>query len=176
VAARWSEFGLVPTLSSWPVGNEPGSAVETTLILLKPDTLHRGLVGRVLARFEDKGLQAVGMRLLRMDAGLAARHYADHVGKPFYAGLVQFMTASPIVALALRGPGAVAVVRKMLGATFGTDAEPGTVRGDFGCSRSFNLVHASDSAESATRELGLFFPDGLLEWEPIQRDWLWDGE
>lgn len=148
--------------------------METTLILFKPDALHRGLVGRILARFEDKGLQIVGARLLRMDENLAARHYEPHVGKPFYPGLVRFMTAGPILAMALRGPGAVALVRRLLGATFGTEAEPGTIRGDFGCSRTYNLVHASDSPETAARELALFFPEGTLEWRPAPAPWLWD--
>jgi nucleoside-diphosphate kinase len=149
--------------------------VETTLVLFKPDALHRGLSGRLLTRFEEKGLQIVGLKLMRMSPDLAARHYAEHVGKPFYAGLVGFMTASPIMALALRGPQAVAVVRKMMGKTFGLDAEPGTIRGDFGCSKSFNLVHGSDSVESAQRELGLYFPEGLQDWKPVGAAWLWDA-
>ncbi len=148
--------------------------METTLVLFKPDALHRGLSGRLLARFEEKGLQIVGLKLMRLSRALAARHYAEHVGKPFYEGLVGFMTASPIIALALRGPQAVALVRKMLGKTFGLEAEAGTIRGDFGCSKSFNLVHGSDSPESAQRELALYFPEGLLDWQPISGPWLWD--
>lgn len=149
--------------------------METTLVLFKPDALHRGLSGRLLTRFEEKGLQVVGLKLMRMSPELAARHYAEHQGKPFYAGLVGFMTASPIVALALRGPQAVSVVRKLMGKTFGLDAEPGTIRGDFGCSKSFNLVHGSDSPESAQRELGLYFPEGLQDWTPVAAAWLWDA-
>lgn len=149
--------------------------METTLVLFKPDALHRGLSGRLLTRFEEKGLQVVGLKLMRMSPELAARHYAEHQGKPFYAGLVGFMTASPIVALALRGPQAVSVVRKLMGKTFGLDAEPGTIRGDFGCSKSFNLVHGSDSPESAQRELGLYFPEGLQDWTPVGAAWLWDA-
>jgi nucleoside-diphosphate kinase len=148
--------------------------VETTLVLFKPDALHRALAGRLLARFEDKGLQIVGLKLMRLSRETAAQHYAEHVGKPFYDGLVGFMTASPIVALALRGPQAVAVVRRVMGKTFGLEAEPGTIRGDFGCSKSYNLVHGSDSPESARRELALYFPEGLLEWDPITAPWLWD--
>ncbi len=148
--------------------------METTLILFKPDALQRGLVGRILARFEDKGLQIVGARLLRMDEALAARHYEPHVGKPFYPGLVRFMTSGPILAMALRGPGAIGLVRRLLGATFGSEAEPGTIRGDFGCARTFNLVHASDGPETARRELALFFPDGLQAWTPARAPWLWD--
>ena len=150
--------------------------METTLVLFKPDALHRGVAGQILARFEAKGLQIVGMRLMRMSSELADTHYAEHLEKPFYPGLKAFMTASPIVALALRGPEAISVVRGMMGATFGINAAPGTIRGDFGCSKSYNLVHGSDGPESAARELGLYFPDGLEEWEPIQTPWLWDGE
>lgn len=153
----------------------PGN-VQTTLILLKPDALHRGLAGRILSRFEAKGLQLVGMKLMTMSQELAAKHYAEHVGKPFYAGLVSFMTASPLIALALRGPDAISVARHMMGKTFGIEAEPGTLRGDFGCSKSFNLLHGSDSPESAERELALFFPEGLESWEPVSASWLWDSE
>lgn len=150
--------------------------METTLILFKPDAVQRGLVGRLLSRFEDKGLYIVGLRMLRMSPELAAQHYAPHVGKPFYPGLVKFMTSSPIIALALRGPKAVGVVRKLLGATFGIDAEPGTLRGEFGCSKTFNLVHASDAPETAARELALYFPDGLHDWSPTLAPWLFDAE
>jgi len=150
--------------------------MDTTLILFKPDTLHRGLVGRILARFEDKGLQLVGMRLMRMSQETASQHYAEHVSKPFYEGLVAFMTGSPIIAMALRGPQAVTVARQMMGKTFGIGAEAGTLRGDFGCSKSFNLLHGSDSPASAERELGIFFPDGLEGWDSIQTPWLWDAE
>ena len=150
--------------------------METTLILFKPDALHRGLSGRILARFEDKGLQIVGLRLLTMSQDMAAKHYAEHVGKPFYDGLVGFMTSSPIVALALRGPSAVQVARQLMGQTFGIEAAPGTLRGDFGCSKSYNLLHGSDSPASAEKELALFFPEGLEDWEPIQSPWLWDKD
>ena len=150
--------------------------METTLILFKPDALHRGLVGRILARFEDKGLQLVGMRMMRMSQETASQHYAEHVGKPFYEGLVEFMTGSPIIAMALCGPQAVTVARQMMGKTFGIEAEAGTLRGDFGCSKSFNLLHGSDSPASAERELGIFFPDGLEDWDSIQTPWLWEQE
>lgn len=152
------------------------SIVETTLILLKPDALHRGLAGRILSRFEEKGLQIVGLKLMTMSQETAAQHYAEHVDRPFYPGLVSFMTSSPIFAMALRGPGAVTVARTLMGKTFGNEAEPGTIRGDFGCSRSYNLIHGSDSPESADRELGIFFPEGTEDWTPITAPWLWDGE
>jgi nucleoside-diphosphate kinase len=150
--------------------------LETTLLLLKPDALHRGLAGRIITRFEEKGLQLVGLKLMQMSQELAAKHYAEHTERPFYPGLVKFMTASPLVAIALRGPGAVAIARNLMGATFGTEADAGTIRGDFGCSKSYNLIHGSDSPENAERELALFFPEGTCDWQPISSDWLWDSE
>ena len=131
--------------------------MERTLILLKPDAVQRRLIGRVIARFERKGLKVIGMRLMRISDELAATHYEAHQGKPFYAGLVQFMTSGPVVAMALEGNKAITVCRKLMGATFGSDADAGTIRGDFGISDGFNLVHGSDSPEAAQRELELFF-------------------
>lgn len=149
--------------------------MERTLILLKPDAVQRGLCGEILARLERKGLQIVGMKFRRLPQALVERHYEPHQGKPFYAGLVRFMTSSPVLVLALQGKDAIAVARKMMGATFGSKAEPGTIRGDFGISNSFNLIHGSDSPESARRELGLFFEAGeLVDWEPAGRGWTYD--
>ncbi len=149
--------------------------METTLIILKPDAVQRGLMGRVLSRFEEKGLQVVGAKLMLIRPELAAKHYADHQGKPFYDGLVKFMTSSPVMVLALRGVGAIAVARKMMGATFGSKAEAGTIRGDFGVSNSFNLIHGSDSPEAAEKELGLFFSDGeLLSYDRVIDSWVYD--
>ncbi|MBQ72669.1 MAG: nucleoside-diphosphate kinase [Planctomycetaceae bacterium] len=149
--------------------------METTLIILKPDAVQRGIMGRILSRFEDKGLQVVGAKFMQISQDLAARHYADHKEKPFYAGLVSFMTSSPVLVLALRGNGAIAVCRSMMGATFGFKADAGTIRGDFGVSSSFNLIHGSDSPEAASRELGLFFNDGeVLDWNPAVQGWVYD--
>ena len=149
--------------------------MERTLIILKPDAVQRGLIGQILSRFENKGLQIVGMKLMQISTKLAETHYEPHRGKPFYAGLVKFMTSSPVVVLAIEGRDAIAICRKMMGATFGSKAEPGTIRGDFGVSNSFNLIHGSDSPESAQRELGLFFQPGeLLEWQPASRGWVYD--
>lgn len=149
--------------------------METTLIILKPDAVQRGLMGRIISRFEEKGLQVVGTKLMQISPDLAAKHYADHQGKPFYDGLVKFMTSSPVLVLALRGVGAIAVARKLMGATFGSKAEAGTIRGDFGVSNSFNLIHGSDSPEAATKELGLFFSDGeLLNYERAIDSWVYD--
>jgi nucleoside-diphosphate kinase len=149
--------------------------MERTLIILKPDAVQRGLCGEIVTRFERKGLQIVGMKLMRISSALAETHYEPHRGKPFYAGLVKFMTSSPVVVLALAGKDAIAISRKLMGATFGSKAEPGTIRGDFGVSNSYNLIHGSDSVESAVRELGLFFkPEELLEWSPAIREWVYD--
>jgi nucleoside-diphosphate kinase len=137
--------------------------------------VQRGLCGQILARFEQKGLQIVGMKFTRLPQQLVETHYESHKGKGFYAGLVKFMTSSPVVVLALEGKNAIAIARKMMGATFGSNAEPGTIRGDFGVSNSFNLIHGSDSPESAQRELGLFFkPEELAEWQPTMRPWVYD--
>lgn len=149
--------------------------METTLVLVKPDGVQRRLVGRILARFEEKGLQIVGLRFSRLPRELLERHYGAHRGKPFYEGLVTYMASSPVAAVALRGKNAVAVVRKMMGATFGSRAEPGTVRGDFAISDGFNLVHGSDSAEAAARELELFFGKGeVVDWRPGDTEWVYD--
>jgi nucleoside-diphosphate kinase len=149
--------------------------MERTLIILKPDAVQRGLVGDIVSRFERKGLQVVGMKLMRIPPQLAETHYEPHRGKPFYAGLVKFMTSSPVVVMALAGKDAIAIARKLMGATFGSKADPGTIRGDYGVSNSFNLVHGSDSPESAQRELGLFFrPDELLDWTPANQGWVYD--
>lgn len=146
--------------------------METTLVLLKPDSVQRRLIGAILQRFENKGLKISGMKLMQISNELAAKHYAEHKERPFYQGLVDFMTSRPVVALAITGPKAVSVVRKLMGATFGFNAEPGTIRGDFGVSNQFNLVHGSDSPESAEREVALFFnSDELLTYPLADDDW-----
>jgi nucleoside-diphosphate kinase len=149
--------------------------MERTLIILKPDAVQRGLVGQIISRFETKGLEIAGCKFMKISQQLAETHYEPHRGKPFYAGLVAFMTSSPVVVLALAGKDAIAISRKLMGATFGSKAEPGTIRGDFGVSNSFNLIHGSDSADSAKRELGLFFKaEELLDWTPASRAWVYD--
>jgi len=149
--------------------------METTLIIFKPDAVQRGLSGRILSRFEDKGLQLVGCKMMTISRELAETHYEAHQGKPFYDGLVNFMTSSPVIVLALRGVGAISICRKMMGATFGSNAEAGTIRGDFGVSNSFNLIHGSDSPEAAERELSLFFKDGeVQQWERAGEKWIYD--
>ncbi len=149
--------------------------METTLIILKPDAVQRGLMGRIIGRFEDKGLQIVGCKLMTISQDLAATHYKDHHGKPFYDGLVRFMTSSPVLVMAVRGIGSISICRSMMGATFGSKADAGTIRGDFGVSNSFNLIHGSDSPEAAERELGLFFGDGeVLNYERAIGQWIYD--
>ena len=149
--------------------------MERTLIIFKPDTVQRGLCGEILTRFEKKGLQIVGVKLMKIPPALAETHYAPHKGKPFYEGLVKFMTSSPVLVLALEGKDVINIARKLMGATFGSKAEPGTIRGDLGVSNSFNLIHGSDSPEAATRELGLFFkPEELLDWTPVVQVWVYD--
>lgn len=147
--------------------------MERTFCMIKPDGVQRRLVGRILSRFEDKGLRIVGLKLLRMSPEQAERLYAIHKGKPFYDSLVRFVTSSPVVVLVIEGHQAVAVVRKLLGATFGYTAEPGTIRGDYGCSKGFNLIHGSDAVESAQREIPIFFREGeLVAYEHADHVWV----
>lgn len=149
--------------------------MERTLIILKPDAVQRGLCGKILGRFEQKGLRIVGAKFMRISPALAQTHYEPHQGKPFYEGLVRFMTSSPVLVLALEGKDVIAIARKMMGKTFGSQAEPGTIRGDFGVSNSYNLIHGSDSTQSAARELGLFFKSHeLIDWSPAMVDWIYD--
>jgi nucleoside-diphosphate kinase len=130
-----------------------------TLVLLKPDAVERGLVGAITSRFENKGLRLVGMELRTLDKSILERHYEEHVGKGFHAELVEFMSRGPVVAMALEGPEDTwEIVRTMMGATNPAKSAPGTIRGDFGTLFTENLVHGSDSSESAARELGIFFP------------------
>ena len=149
--------------------------MQTTLIILKPDAVQRGLMGRIISRFEDKGLKIAGAKLMLISPELAAKHYKVHEGKPFYEKLVAFITSSPVMAMAVRGNNAIEISRKMMGATFGSNADPGTIRGDFGVSNSFNLIHGSDSPETAEYELALFFgKDELLDMERAIEPWVYD--
>ena len=141
-------------------------ASERTLILVKPDGVQRQLVGRILARYEERGLKLVALKLVHIDRQLAEQHYAAHREKPFFAGLVDFIVSGPLVALAVDGPNAIAVVRAINGATRPHEAAPGTIRGDFALETGQNIVHASDSTESAASELALWFrPEELLDYE-----------
>ena len=135
---------------------------ERTLVLVKPDGVQRLLTGRIISRFEERGLKLVGLKLIQVDRTLAETHYAVHREKPFFGGLVDFITSSPLVALALEGPNAIAVVRTMVGATRPHEAAPGTIRGDFALETAQNLIHASDGPETAAAELALWFQPGEL--------------
>lgn len=147
--------------------------VERTLVLLKPDAVARGLCGEIISRFEKKGLRLAGMKLMQVDEALARKHYAMHEGKPFFQGLIEYITALPIVAMVLEGPNAIANVRAVMGATDPAKAAPGTIRGDYGLDISNNLVHGSDSEESAKREIALFFKEGeILSWERPQEKYI----
>ena len=149
--------------------------MERTLILVKPDAMQRGLAGEILARFERRGLRLVGLRLLRVDKAMARRHYAEHIGKPFFDGLVAYITSSPIIAAVFEGNGAVRAVRQTMGATRPTEAAPGTIRADFGLEVGRNLVHGSDSVESAKREIGIFFEgERLYSWRRDADPWIFE--
>ena len=151
--------------------------MERTLVFLKPDCVQRRLMGRILTRFEDKGLNVVALKMLQVTPDLARKHYAEHVDKPFYPGLEAFITGSPIVAMVIAGLEAIHVVRDMLGATSGLQAAAGTIRGDFSSSRQMNLVHASDGPEAAQREISLYFDDDeLFAYEPTIQPWLLAGD
>ncbi len=147
--------------------------MERTLIILKPDAVQRRLIGRLIQRFEDKGLVLSAMKMMHVSPTLAERHYAVHKGKPFYPSLIDYITRGPVVVLVLAGERCISMTRAMLGATFGYQAAPGTIRGDFGASRSYNLVHASDSPETATFEIPLYFSDDeLLDYTPAGQEWV----
>jgi len=148
-------------------------ATERTLVLIKPDGVQRQLIGRILARYEERGLKVVGLKLVVTSRDLAERHYAAHSERPFFAGLVDFITSSPLVALALEGPNAIAVVRAINGATRPHEAAPGTIRGDFALETAQNIVHASDGPEAAVAELGLWFaPTELMDYDRSVDRWV----
>ena len=146
---------------------------ERTFVLLKPDAVQRGLVGRIVARFEARGLKLLGMKLLTVPRTLAETYYAEHRGKAFFEPLMAYITSGPVVAIVLEGEGAVAVVRRMMGKTNAAEAEPGTIRGDFALTIGRNMIHGSDGLESAKREIGLFFKaDELRAYTRIDEAWL----
>lgn len=148
---------------------------QKTLVLVKPDAVARGLMGRIISRFEDKGLSILGLKVMRVSKALAARHYAEHKGKPFYPVLINFITSGPLVAMVVEGRQAVSVARKMMGSTYCGAAEPGTIRGDFGVSETFNLVHGSDSVKSARREIRLYFkPSELVKIPHSELSWVYN--
>ena len=149
--------------------------MEDTLLLLKPDAVQRRLIGEILRRIEAKGLQIAGLKLIRISRETAERHYAPHKGKPFYPGLIQYITSGSVVALVVRGKNAIAVSRALMGATFGSKAAPGTIRGDLALSDGFNLIHGSDSPEAAAQEKALYFRPEELQAAPLSdQAWVYD--
>ena len=150
--------------------------MERTLVLIKPDAMQRSLAGEILARLERRGLRIVAMRLFQMDEALARRHYAEHEEKPFYEGLISYITSCPIIAAVFEGTNAVEVVRKTMGATNPAAAEVGTIRGDLAMETGRNLIHGSDSLESARREIALFFRDDEVHTYPRDVDrWVFEA-
>jgi len=147
--------------------------LEKTLVLVKPDGVQRGLVGKIISRLENKGFRLAALKLMNVSRKLAEEHYGEHVDKPFFGNLVRFITSSPIVAMAIEGENAVQVVRTTVGLTNPQEAAPGTIRGDFGLTIGMNLIHGSDSGESAVRELDLFFgPSEILEYSRDVERWI----
>ena len=148
-------------------------STERTLVLVKPDGVQRSLAGEIVGRLERTGLQIVGMKMMLISEDLASQHYAEHREKPFYPGLVSFITSSPVVALALEGPGAISITRKIMGGTDPADAAPGTIRGDLGIDMGRNLIHGSANAEDAAREVALFFDDSeLVSYDRATQTWI----
>lgn len=147
--------------------------IERTLILAKPDAVQRGLIGEVIGRFERRGLKLIGMKFMQMSSSLAAEHYGEHIGKPFYGGLVSYIISGPIVAMVWEGNDAVAIARKTIGATKPGEADPGTIRGDLALEIGRNIVHGSDSLENGLREASIFFAaDELLSWGRSTDAWI----
>ncbi len=147
--------------------------MEQTLIILKPDALKRRLVGRIIQRFEDKGLVIVGMKFMHMSRELAERQYAPHKDKSFYPGLIDYVTGGPVIIMVLRGRRCIEITRTLMGKTAGYEAKPGTIRGDFGADQTFNLVHGSDSPETARTEIALYFTgEELLDYTPSGTEWV----
>ena len=145
---------------------------ETTFIMVKPDGVQRGLVAEVMSRFENKGLQLVGAKLMQVPPDLAKKHYAEHKEKPFFNDLVTFITSAPVFAMVWKGENAIPVCRTLMGKTNPTEAAPGTIRGDFGLTISMNIVHGSDSIESAKREIELWFGDDIVQYEKTMDAWI----
>lgn len=147
---------------------------QRTLIIIKPDAVQRHLVGQIVSRFEQKGLKIVAAKFMQIPLELARKHYAIHEGKPFFNGVVNYLSSSPVLVMVLQAEDVIGMSRKLMGKTFGNEAEPGTIRGDFGACRGYNLVHGSDSPESAEYEIGLYFmPEEIVDYTLADEDWLY---
>lgn len=150
--------------------------MEKSLVLVKPDGVQRGLVGEVISRLERRGLRLIGAKFMAVSRELAEEHYAEHKGKPFYDGLIEYITASPVMAMAWEGPNAVAAIRQTMGSTKPTEAAPGTIRHDFGLMMGRNLTHASDKPETGEREVALWFkPEELVSWTREVDRWIFES-
>lgn len=150
-----------------------GEGIERTLVILKPDAVQRGLIGAILARLEQRGLRFVALKLMEISPELAAQHYGEHMGKPFYPGLIQFITSGPVIVAVVEGKRAIQVVRDTLGKTHPADSPSGTIRGDFGLEKGRNLIHGSDGPESAAKEIGRFFTEAeILSYRRAIDDWI----
>jgi nucleoside-diphosphate kinase len=148
--------------------------VEQTLIIVKPDGVQRHVVGEIISRFERKGFKLVAAKFMQLTEDLASRHYAVHEDKPFFPGVVKYLSSAPVMVMVWQAEGVIKMARKIMGATFSYNAEPGTIRGDFGCSRGYNLIHGSDSPESAEYEIGLYFSkDEIIKYNLAAEDWLY---
>ena len=150
------------------------TTMETTYVMIKPDGVQRGLIAEILGRFERKGLKLVGLKSVVPSQETAEAHYEVHSGRPFYPGLIKFVTSGPVVCMAWSGKDAITVARTLIGSTNGREATPGTIRGDFGMDMGFNMIHGSDAAETAAFELGLWFPEGLMEWDQTITTWVYE--
>ncbi len=147
---------------------------DRTLIIIKPDGVQRHMMGEIISRLERKGFKLVAAKFMQISEDTARKHYAVHEGKPFFEGVVKYLASCPVMVMVWQAEGIIEMSRRMMGATFGYDAEPGTIRGDFGCSKGYNLIHGSDSVESAEYEIGLYFSqDELIDYTLADEDWLY---
>jgi len=147
---------------------------ERTLIIVKPDGIQRHLAGEIIGRFERKGFKLAAAKFMQISQELARQHYSVHQGKPFFEGVVKYLASAPVLVMVWEAEGVINMARKMMGATFGFEAEPGTIRGDLGCSRGYNLIHGSDSPESAETEINLYFtPEEIIDYEFSDESWLY---
>ncbi|MCH1540550.1 MAG: nucleoside-diphosphate kinase [Candidatus Poseidonia sp.] len=149
--------------------------METTYVMIKPDGVQRGLISEILGRFERKGLKLVGLKSMVPTEDIARSHYAVHSERPFFPGLIKFVTSGPVVCMAWQGKDAIGVARNLIGPTNGRDAPPGTIRGDYGMDIGYNMIHGSDAPDTAAFELGLWFPEGLMEWNNTMGSWVYEG-
>jgi len=162
------------TRYSSKIENQESRMAERTLIIIKPDAIQRHLAGDIIGRFEKKGLKLVAAKFMQISEDLARQLYAVHRGKSFYEGLVNYLSSAPTLVMVWHAQGVIDIARKMIGATFGYDAQLGTIRGDFSCSKGYNLIHGSDSPESAEREIKLFFtPEEIIDYELANAAWLY---